>query len=188
MSRKPRLTSRKHAPALGLAPDYGDPLNVPKRLEETQSSIQADTSDIAAVFAQLGLPFNLEESRKSQIFDQLFNTNSSEGLEKAYLAVVDHAPVIKVAKATVERATRRLEEAKLNLKWTEIRSEVAGYVQDRSANPGNRVDKGQTLLSLRPDYVWIEANYKETQLRDIRIGMPVDLEVDAYPLLSFRGE
>jgi membrane fusion protein (multidrug efflux system) len=54
-------------------------------------------------------------------------------------------------------------------------------------NPGNQVQPGQTLLSVRPDYVWVDANYKETQLRYIRIGMPVDLHVDAYPKRVFKG-
>jgi hypothetical protein len=61
------------------------------------------------------------------------------------------------------------------LSWTEIRSEVAGSVQDRQVHPGNRVEPGQTLLSIRPTYVWIAANDKETQIHDIRIGMPVDI-------------
>ncbi len=92
-----------------------------------------------------------------------------------------------MALASVERAERQLEDAKLRLSWTEIRSEVAGYVQDRQVHPGNRVEPGQTLLSIRPTYVWIAANYKETQIHDIRIGMPVDLYVDAYPHRVFQG-
>ena len=94
---------------------------------------------------------------------------------------------MKVAQASVSRANEQLEDAKLRLSWTEIRSEVAGYVQDRQVHPGNRVEPGQTLLSIRPTYVWIAANYKETQIHDIRIGMPVDLYVDAYPHRVFRG-
>ena len=89
--------------------------------------------------------------------------------------------------AAVARAQKQLDDARLRLGWTEVRSEIAGYVQDRQANPGNRVEPGQTLLSIRPTYVWIAANYKETQIHDIRIGMPVDLYVDAYPHRVFRG-
>ena len=53
--------------------------------------------------------------------------------------------------------------------------------------PGNRVEPGQTLVSIRPTYVWVDANYKETQIHHIRIGMPVDLHVDAYPARGFPG-
>ena len=70
-----------------------------------------------------------------------------------------------MARAAVDRAEKQLDDARLRLRWTEVRSEIAGYVQDRQANPGNRVEPGQTLLSIRPTHVWISANYKETQIR-----------------------
>ena len=60
-------------------------------------------------------------------------------------------------------------------------------MQDRSAHPGNRVEPGDTLISVRPDYLWIDANFKETQIHHIKIGMPVDLYVDAYPGRVFKG-
>jgi membrane fusion protein (multidrug efflux system) len=109
--------------------------------------------------------------------------SAGEGLEK----VIDDAPAVKVAVAAVTKAERDVDSDRLRLSWTEIKSEVAGYVQDRSANPGNWVQTGQTLVSIRPDYVWVDANFKETQLHYIKIGMPVDLYVDAYPTKIFKG-
>src|SRR5262249_40930272 len=109
--------------------------------------------------------------------------SAGEGLEK----VVEAAPAVKVARAAVARAEKQLADSRLRLSYTEIRSEIAGYVQDRRGNPGTRLRAGQTLLSIRPAYVWIAANYKETQIKDLRIGMPVDLYVDAYPHRVFHG-
>ncbi len=144
-------------------------------------------SDIASSLAQVGIPFDPKDAAQAKAFDDFLrpegDRSAGEGLEK----VIDAAPAVKVATASVTRAREQLDNALLQLRWTEIRSEVAGYVQDRQVNPGNRVEPGQTLLSIRPTYVWVAANYKETQIDDIRIGMPVDLHVDAYPHRTFHG-
>jgi membrane fusion protein, multidrug efflux system len=172
---------------IGLPPDYQDPLNIPTELENEQSTVQSAVSDIASSLAEVGIPFDPKDAAQAQAFGDYLrpegDKSAGEGLEK----VVDAAPAVRVALASVARAEKQLDDARLRLRWTEIRSEIAGYVQDRQANPGNRVQPGQTLLSIRPTYVWIAANYKETQIHHIRIGMPVDLYVDAYPHRVFHG-
>ena len=173
--------------ALGLSPDYEHPQEVPKDLLERQSSIENAVSSISSSLAQIGIPFNARDIKPGEAFEQIINMDTSEGLENAFGHVVDQAPAVQVAQAAVVKATSDLANSKLNLSWTEIRAEVAGYVQDRSASPGNRVEPGTSLLSIRPDYVWIEANYKETQIHHIKIGMPVDFYVDAYPGKMFKG-
>ncbi len=173
--------------ALGLEPNFDNPLDVPKDLVEQQSGIQTAVSDISSSLAQVGIPFDAHDLKPGEAFEQIIHMDSSQGLDAAFGRIVEHAPAVEVALATVNRAERDVDDAKLRLSWTEIRSEVAGYVQDRSANPGNRVEPGQTLVSIRPDYVWVDANFKETQLDNIKIGMPVDLYVDAYPKKVFKG-
>ncbi len=172
---------------LGLAPDPDNPLDLPKNLEEEQSTIQTAVSDIASSLAQLGIQVDPKNAAEAKAFEQFLSAGGDvkpgEGLE----SVVEKAPAVRVARATVERARRGLDDANLRLSYTEIRSAIAGYVQDRTVNAGNRVDTGQTLMTVRPDYIWIEANYKETQVQDIRIGQPVDLRVDAYPGRVFQG-
>ena len=172
---------------LGLAPDPQNPLEIPADLENQQSTVQSAVSQIASSLAEIGIAFDPKDAEQAKAFSDYLGPRGGElaggGLEK----IIDSAPAVKVALAAVERAKHQLEDARLRLSWTEIRSEVAGYVQDRHVHPGNRVEPGQTLLSIRPSYVWIAANYKETQIRDIRIGMPVDLYVDAYPHRVFRG-
>ena len=173
--------------ALGLAPNYKDPLDIPKDLEVEQSSVQTAVSDVGSALAQVGIPFNLKDAAQARAFEDFLrprgDKSAGEGLEN----VVEQAPAVRVALAAAARAEKQLDDARLRLRWTEVRSEIAGYVQDRQANPGNRVEPGQTLLSIRPTYVWVAANYKETQIDNIRIGMPVDISVDAYPHRVFRG-
>ena len=172
---------------LGLPPNDQDPLEIPKDLEDQQSTVQSAVSQIASSLAEIGIPFDPKDAVQARAFNDFLrpqgDKSAGEGLEK----VIDQAPAVKVASASVERAARQLDDAKLRLSWTEVRSEVAGYVQDRQVHPGNRVEPGQTLLSIRPTYVWIAANYKETQIDDIRIGMRVDVYVDAYPHRVFQG-
>jgi membrane fusion protein (multidrug efflux system) len=172
---------------LGLAPNSNNPLEVPKDLTEQQSSIQNAVSTISSSLAQIGIPFDAHDLKPDEAFEQIVHMDTSEGLENAFGQIIEQAPAVKVAHATVSRAEHDLENARLRLSWTEIKSEIAGYVQDRSANPGTLVEVGQTLVSIRSDYVWVDANFKETQLHHIKIGMPVDLYVDAYPKKVFKG-
>ena len=173
--------------ALGLPPNDENPLDVPKDLLEQQSSIQNAVSTIASTLAQIGIPFDASSLKPGEAFEQIIHMDTSKGLEEAFGHIIEQAPAVKVAHAAVTKAERDVDNDKLRLSWTEIRSEVAGYIQDRSGNPGNRVEPGSNLLSIRPDYVWVDANFKETQLHHIKIGMPVDLYVDAYPKRVFKG-
>jgi membrane fusion protein (multidrug efflux system) len=173
--------------ALGLAADVPDPLAIPKDLEVQQSTVQTAVSDVAAALAQVGIPINPKDAAQAQAFEDFLRPTGSRSAGEGLEAAVEQAPAVQVARAAVARTRRQLEDARLRLSYTEIRSEVAGTIQDRSVHPGTRVEPGQTLLSIRPDEVWVEANYKETQLRFIRIGHPVDLYVDAYPGRVFRG-
>jgi membrane fusion protein (multidrug efflux system) len=173
--------------ALGLGPNHENPLDVPKDLVEQQSGIQSAVSDIVTNLAQIGIPFNAHDLKPGEAFEEILHLDSSEGLENAFGRIIEGAPAVKVAVAAVTKAEKDVANARLQLSWTEIRSEVAGYIQDRSVNPGNWVQTGQTLVSIRPDYVWVDANFKETQLKDIEIGQPVDLYVDAYPNRVFKG-
>jgi len=173
--------------ALGLPPEYGNPLQVPKDLEEQQSNVQSAVSTIGSSLAQIGIDFDLHDIPPGEAFEQVLHMDSSAGIDKAFDGIVDKAPAVRVANANVVMSRASLRNAELQLSWTEVRAEVDGYVQDRQVNPGNRVEPGQTLMSIRPTYVWVAANYKETQIHQMRIGMPVDLHVDAYPGRVFQG-
>src|SRR5258708_4379710 len=74
-----------------------------------------------------------------------------------------------------------LDQAQLNLQYTKILAPVTGVVSDRTVEVGQNVSPGQELLKVIPlSDVWITANFKETQLRDMKVGQPVTVEVDAY--------
>ncbi|MBK1688216.1 HlyD family secretion protein [Rubrivivax gelatinosus] len=81
----------------------------------------------------------------------------------------------------VERAAAAVREAWLALQRTELPAPIAGQVARRSVQVGQRVAPGTPLMSVVPlEQVWVEANFKEGQLRDMRIGQPVRLSADLY--------
>jgi membrane fusion protein, multidrug efflux system len=84
------------------------------------------------------------------------------------------------AQAEVQRMKANLDQAQLNLQYTKIVAPVNGIVSDRTVEVGQNVAPGQELMKvINLDDIWITANFKETQLRDMRVGQLVTLEVDA---------
>ncbi len=98
------------------------------------------------------------------------------------------------AAAKVEQEKTAVEQAELNLQYTTIYAPVSGVVGKKTVEVGNNVSAGQQLMALVPlEGVWITANFKETQLRRMKIGQPVTIKVDAYDreykgrILRFAG-
>ena len=84
------------------------------------------------------------------------------------------------ALADAQRKKAALDQAALNLQYTKITTPVAGLVSDRTVEVGQNVSPGQELMKIIPlNDIWITANFKETQLREMKIGQPVTIEVDA---------
>jgi membrane fusion protein (multidrug efflux system) len=94
---------------------------------------------------------------------------------------------VKRAGATVNQAQAALREAQLQLSYTTITAPQAGRITKRSVEAGNYVVDGQTLLAIVTDDLWTEANFKETQLADMRPGQDVSIRIDAFPDENFRG-
>jgi membrane fusion protein, multidrug efflux system len=87
------------------------------------------------------------------------------------------------AEATVQGDEAQLEQARLNLSYTQIRAPIDGVVGERSVQVGNYVGPGTTLMTVVPlDQVYIEANYREVDLLHIRGGQPATIHVDAYDI------
>ncbi len=95
---------------------------------------------------------------------------------------------LKQAKATLEHKRAVAEQAELNLGYTEITAPVDGMVGNRTLRVGQFVQAGTALMAIVPvQHVYIIANFKETQLTDIRKGQPVKIEVDTFPDAQFDG-
>jgi membrane fusion protein (multidrug efflux system) len=77
--------------------------------------------------------------------------------------------------------------AQLNLKRTVLVAPISGKVAKKNVDPGKYVQPGQAILSIVGEDNWVVANFKETQIGKMAVGQPVDLRVDAYPGVVFKG-
>jgi membrane fusion protein (multidrug efflux system) len=94
---------------------------------------------------------------------------------------------VTAAQAEVAEARAELRQTDLQKSYTTITAPEAGRVTNKSIEPGNYVQVGQPLFAIVPSQVWVTANFKETQLTDMRPGQPTEVEVDAYPSRALRG-
>lgn len=91
------------------------------------------------------------------------------------------------AQAQLSSAGAGVDAARTNLDRTTIVAPQAGRIARLSAGKGAYATPGLALLMFVPDNVWVTANFKETQLADMKVGQPVTMEIDAYPSLEFHG-
>ena len=98
------------------------------------------------------------------------------------------AQAVAAAQAQVAQKQADVDLAKLQLSYATVTAPSAGVVSRKNVEIGELVQAGQPLMAIVQDKaVWIVANYKETQLRKMRVGQPVTFEVDAYPKHVFHG-
>ncbi len=96
---------------------------------------------------------------------------------------------LKAMEAKIEQAKKSLELAKLNLSYCTIKAPISGYVAQKHIQVGDWVQPGQPLLAIVPlQDVYVEANFKETQLTNMRIGQRAEIEADIYPGYKFFGK
>ena len=93
------------------------------------------------------------------------------------------------ATARVQQARATLAQAELNVQYTTVKAPARGIVSKKGINVGQVVQSGQPLRALvQIDDVWVTANFKETQLKDVRPGQRAAIEVDAYGGRTFEGK
>ena len=96
----------------------------------------------------------------------------------------------QVAQAQVAQANVEVALAQKQLEYTVIKSPTSGYVGKLTAQVGQKVQSGQALMAVVPlqtEELYIEANFKETSLQNLRLGESAEIEVDAYPREVFRA-
>jgi len=166
--------------SLGLPaqPDGGGDLGqTPPDLDETFASVLQAQAGLIQSAAQLGVVHTFDQSPKAML-DQFQKLGE---IDSTFAQFATSAPAVKQAEAKLEAARRDLAQAELDLRYCDITAEIDGFVTRRNVNPGNYVQVGQNLMAVRSlNEIWVDANFKETELRDLRIGQPVDLYVDMY--------
>jgi membrane fusion protein (multidrug efflux system) len=89
----------------------------------------------------------------------------------------------------IQQAEAAVRDAELNLSYCTIVAPIEGMTSKKVVEIGQRIQPGQPLLAVVPlQGVYVEANYKETQLTDVRVGQPVEIRADIYPGYIYRGK
>jgi len=96
---------------------------------------------------------------------------------------------IAVAKAQIEQRDAELKFAELQRSYATVTAPIDGVISRKNVEPGQYVQAGQTLMSIASEAnVWIVANFKETQLAEMRVGQPVEVVADTFPGIVFHAK
>ena len=113
--------------------------------------------------------------------------NAKAGLTQAQQALLSNDNKT-VADANLANAKAAKDKADLELSYTKIYAPQSGTVASRRVEKGMYVNVGSPLFTLVPEEVWVVANFKENQLRNMKPGQPVDIKIDTYPNHVFKGK
>ncbi|WP_217547135.1 HlyD family secretion protein [Pantoea sp. GbtcB22] len=94
---------------------------------------------------------------------------------------------VEAREQQVEQAQAQLNTAELNLSYTQVRAPYDGFVTKRNVQLGTLVQAGSALFSLVSPEIWINANFKESQLARMKPGNKVEISVDAWPDMKLEG-
>jgi membrane fusion protein (multidrug efflux system) len=170
--------------ALGLPgqpPEGASLTDVPENLDQTYSSVREALGNLMQGAARLGVVASSWDMTPKQVVEEFYRRDPGGDINKIYAEIIKTAPGLKQAEAKLMQAQRDLDDANLNLRYCKVVAEIDGVVTRRNVNPGNNVQVGQSLMAIRSlKDTWIDANFKETQLRNLRIGQQVEIEADMY--------
>lgn len=169
--------------SLGLPPmpeSGSDLTQVPADLNQKFSSVREAQAKLMQAAAALGVSDSFNKTPRQMVAD-FYKRDPKGDIDRIYAQLLKDAPAIKQAEAKLLEAQHNLADAQLNLRYCKVVAEIDGVVTRRNVNPGNNVVAGQSLMAVRSiTEIWIDANFKETQLANLRIGQPVTIDVDMY--------
>jgi len=147
-----------------------------------QAQLASRESDLASATAQLAS----RQADLARARAQLGSTRAELEAQKRQRAVLDSQALLLGADLKSKKASLAL--ARANLGYTRITAPESGIVSERKVRPGQLVSPGTQVISLVQSDVWVQANFKETQVRHIGAGDLTEVRVDAFPGVVFRGK
>ena len=150
--------------------------------ERFRAQLASREADVNTATAQLAS----RQADLARAHARLGSTKSELDAQRRQRAVLDSQELLLHADLEAKRASLSL--AQTNLGYTRIVAPENGIVSERKVRAGQLVSPGTQVISLVQSDVWVQANYKETQVRHIRSGDPAEIRVDAFPGVIFRGK
>jgi membrane fusion protein (multidrug efflux system) len=150
-------------------------------LAQAHAAVESRKADLAKARAQLAL----RQAERQRAVTQISGKSADLDAQKKQTAVLDAEELQE--KADIVAKQSALQVAQVNLGYTRIVAPTEGMVGERKVRPGQLVSPGTQVISLVENTIWVQANYKETQLRNVLPGDEAEVTVDAFPGVVLRG-
>jgi membrane fusion protein (multidrug efflux system) len=161
------------------------------QVDAARERVVAAEAQVNAASAATSAQAATAQRAQTQISGAQAQVNEAQGrLAQAQTApqqvAVSEAQVAS-AGANLQQLQAAVDEAELQLSYTKIYAPANGRISRKAIEVGALVQIGQPLMAVVPGEVWITANFKESQIGNIRPGEPVEISIDAYPDKTFHG-
>ncbi len=146
-------------------------------LVQAQQKVDAQRAATSAAYAQIGVQRGAETTAQGRLAESAAPSRVPAQQAQA-----------NAAAAQAESFQAQYANALTQLSYTRITSPIDGYVGQKNVEVGQTVSPGMSLMTLVPaNHVYVTANFKETQLKNMHVGQPVDISIDAYHGVTFHG-
>jgi membrane fusion protein (multidrug efflux system) len=156
-----------------------------ERLDAAQLAYDSSRASQAQAKAQVALAMDAKNAAQSHVGEARGRLSQSAPIEPQIAAA---KAGVDLAHARVQSAQAALVLAKLQLGYTHIVSPVDGVASKLMVHDGQLVTVGQPVIALVPSTTYVIANFKETQVGDMRVGQRAEIELDAFPGRKFEGQ
>ena len=173
--------------------DYNAKLKETKaKLDEAKASLVSSENQVVKAMSDLQFA-QADYERYSKMYSKGISSkqNYDSSLNKLTAAESNN----KSAKAkydeimaSIKKLEAEVEQDELNLSYTKIYAPADGKITNRTVEQGNYIQTAQPLFAIVPEKMWIVANFKETQLANMKKGQPVKIKIDTYGGKKFKGE
>jgi membrane fusion protein (multidrug efflux system) len=148
-----------------------------QQFDQAVAAAKANAADVDAAHANANAAAQQVTQAQGKLANAIASLRSANNAPRQMAVIRARA---ESAQAIAQKKKAALDQAQLNLQYTKIIAPVSGMVSDRTVEVGQNVAPGQELLKLIPlDDIWITADYKETQLREMKVGQRATIQVDA---------
>ncbi|MFZ0484937.1 MAG: HlyD family secretion protein, partial [Desulfobacterales bacterium] len=173
------------------------------RLKEAEANMQLATLDFnrvsklyksktvsASEMDKIQAAYKLAKARQSTAEEEINENRAKLNVARANTGEVTlKQRRIESLKGKLKEASAELEAARLKLDHTTVTSPIDGVIARKISHIGEVVAAGQPIaVIVNLNHIWVEANLEETQVEHVRLGQPVDINVDAYPDTKFKGK
>jgi membrane fusion protein (multidrug efflux system) len=157
-----------------------------RQREQAQTTYDRAKPQLRAVDAQIAALESALAAASQQVIRARAQLQTARS-ERANVDVQLHK--VEALKAKRDKSMADLEAARLNLSYCLIAAPIEGYIAQKNIQVGDRIQPGQALMAVVPlSKIYLEANFKETQLTNVRIGQPASVSADIYPGYAYTGK